>query len=541
MRRRDFLRALARASGGMLAFSPTLALALNQAARASRLTPRGPGQRFDYAWLKGEARHLCGQDYRSPRMALPESIRDLTWDQYQAIRYDSDQALWADDPDTPFRLQFFHLGLHFTTPVKMFEVSDGVARPIPYRPRLFRFDGAGVDAGRLPDGLGFAGFRLHPRGDWQRDIAAFLGASYFRAVGASKQYGLSARGLAVDTGLPRPEEFPEFTRFWFEHPLQSEPRLTLHALLDSPSVTGAYRFVIDGRGETLRMDVDSALYPRTAIERLGVAPLTSMYLVGENDRDAGWDWRPEIHDCDGLALHTGNGEWIWRPLSNPPRLRVNAFADDNPRGFGLLQRDQNFDHYQDDGAFYDRRPGVWVEPRSGWGRGAVQLVEIPTRDETFDNVVAFWNPEKPVRPGEELLFAYRLHWGARPPQSPPLARCVATRTGLGGVIGQRRDHFSWRFAVDFSGAPLPLNKAGVEVVPVISHSAGRVEITSARPLHAINGYRALFDVVPPDDDLTPIDLRLYLKRTDTGAPLTETWIYQWSPPPMDQRALHNPD
>jgi glucans biosynthesis protein len=313
----------------------------------------------------------------------------------------------------------------------------------------------------------------------------------------------------------------------------------VYAFLDSPSVTGAYRFIIERVSGDVIMDVDAALYPRKPIERLGVAPLTSMYQVGENSRRVAWDWRPEIHDSDGLAIHTGGGEWIWRPLANPPQLRFNAFADNNPRGFGLLQRDRNFDHYQDDGVFYERRPSLWVEPRGDWGKGSIQLVEIPTLDETFDNIVAFWNPDKPVQPGEETLFAYRLSWTGRAPR-PSLARCVATRTGLGGVVGQTREYFSWRFAVDFLGGPIDGLAGDVEVVPVIEHSSGRVEITSARPLHAINGYRAMFDVVPPEDDTTPINLRLYLKRKDNGEPLTETWIYQWSPPPMDQRDLHNP-
>ena len=185
------------------------------------------------------------------------------------------------------------------------------------------------------------------------------------------------------------------------------------------------------------MDVDAALYPRKAIERLGIAPLTSMFQYGENDRRMANDWRPEIHDSDGLAMWTGSGEWIWRPLANPRSMRFNAFADENPRGFGLLQRDRNFDHYQDDGVFYERRPSLWVEPKSGWGKGSVQLVEIPTVDETFDNIVAFWNPAAKPRAGEELLFSYRLHWGARPPVQASAARVVATRTGIGGVVGQQ--------------------------------------------------------------------------------------------------------
>jgi len=279
------------------------------------------------------------------------------------------------------------------------------------------------------------------------------------------------------------------------------------------------------------MDVDAALYPRRIIEKLGIAPLTSMYQHGENDRRMANDWRPEIHDSDGLALFTGGGEWVWRPLVNPAGVRVKSFFDDNPRGFGLLQRDRNFDHYQDDGAHYDYRPSLWVEPKTdvagAWGKGVVQLVELPAPDETFDNVVAFWNPAEKPRPGQELLFAYRLYWGTRMPLTPSLAQTVATRTGIGGVVGQKRKYFSWRFAVDFIGGELATLPRDAKVEPVITASRGKIEITSARPQKEIKGYRAMFDLRPTDSNPEPIDLRVYLRLN--GQPLSETWLYQ-SPP-----------
>jgi glucans biosynthesis protein len=224
-------------------------------------------------------------------------------------------------------------------------------------------------------------------------------------------------------------------------------------------------------------------------------------------------------------------------LVNPPNPRVNSYFDENPRGFGLLQRDRSFDHYQDDGAYYHRRPSLWVEPKAtasgGWGKGAVQLVELPAADETFDNIVAFWNPADKPQPGQELLFSYRLHWGGRMPFAPALAQVVATRTGIGGVVGQKRKYFSWRFAVDFAGGQLAALPKNAKVEPVISTSRGQVEITAARPQLEINGYRAMLDLKPTDDSTEPIDLRLYL-RID-GQPLTETWVYQWTPPPLAER------
>jgi len=524
MQRRDLLKASAA-----LALAGFPAAPLFAAARSpSRLKTLDQAQPFNYAWLKGRARAMASRPYQAPPNNVPPQVKALDWDQYQSIVYRKDHAMWAND-DLRFQVKFFHLGMYATQSVKIHEVRDGEAQELAYDPAMFDYGKSGLNGKAMPKDLGFAGFRVNFHTDLVRDVAAFLGASYFRAVGGEWQYGLSARGLAIDCGMPKPEEFPRFSEFWLERPTRNASTLVVYALLDSPSITGAYRFDI-APGATTVMDIDAALYPRKPIERLGIAPLTSMFLYGENDRRIGIDndWRPEIHDSDGLAMYTGNGEWIWRPLVNPSNLHFNAYADDNPRGFGLMQRDRNFDHYQDDGVFYNRRPSLWVEPKAGWGKGSVQLVEIPTVDETFDNIVAFWNPHAIPQPGQELLFGYRLHWGSKTPAVPDRAVVVATRTGIGGVVGKKRTYFSWRFAVDFAGGDLSLMGPHAKVEPVITASQGTLEITSARPLDDIRGYRALFDLRVPDHVKGPINLRMYLSVD--GQAMSETWQYQWTPP-----------
>ena len=469
MHRRELLK-----SAGALAFAGSSFMRWTDVLAAqSGLRHMGKPQPFDYAWLKGQARALAGEAYREQVASIPAEVEQLDWDQYQAIRYRPGHSLWAQER-ARFQVRFFHLGLFFRKPVRMYDIVGGVAQEVAYDPAMFNYGKSGLDGRKLPTDLGFAGFQVLHHNDLTRDIAAFLGASYFRAVGAEMQFGQSARGLAVDCGLGRPEEFPMFTSFWFEQPAPDSGTLTVYALMDSPSITGAYRFDIQPAA-TLVIDVDAALYPRKSIERLGIAPLTSMFQYGDNDRRVADDWRPEIHDSDGLAIWTGSGEWIWRPLTNPSILRFNAYLDENPRGFGLLQRDRNFENYQDDGAFYDRRPSVWVEPRTGWGKGSVQLVELPTADETFDNIVAFWNPEQKAQPGQEMLFSYRLHWGSVMPVASPLARVVATRTGIGGIIGQKRRYFSRRFMLDFAGGDLAMlgKDAKVEAVITASRSEER--------------------------------------------------------------------
>lgn len=529
LRRRDLLKST-------LLAAPLWNSLIAQADTAGSAAPAAGARGFDYATLKGRARALASRPYKAPGNLAPEKLRNLSYDQYQAIRFQRERALWFKE-DRGFRLEFFHLGRGFKEPVRMFELVEGREQEILYEPGLFDLQRSGVNPRGLPADLGFAGFRVHSATNWEADVAAFLGASYFRAVGsASRQFGLSARGLAIDTANGGPEEFPRFTAFWFERPPLNARSLVIYALMDSPSAAGAFRWEMTPGPRNL-MDVDASIYPRKAIDRLGIAPLTSMFQCGENDKRMANDWRPEIHDSDGLSICTGSGEWIWRPLNNPGDIRVSSYFDKGPRGFGLMQRDRNFEHYQDDGVFYNRRPSLWIEPRADWGAGAVQLVELPTLDETADNIVAFWNPVDKPKGGEELLFGYRMFWGDDAPMFQPLAQAVATRTGIGGVIGQPRRYFSWRFAVDFAGGELTMLPEGVTVEPVITASRGQIEIASARPIAYPQGdkrgYRAMFDIKPNDERADPIDLRMFLRCN--GQPLTETWMYQWAPPTVAGR------
>ncbi len=541
VRRREILKTAMALAAAQLPYADLARAAAPQtpvppSAPQSAAVGSGPAKPFDYAWLKGQARYLAGSLYLPSKDVLPPTMGGLSYDQYQSLRFRTDHSLWGS-AGLPFRLQFFHVGRGFAQAVHLYEVVDGQAREILYDTSMFEFDKAGIDPAVMRDHAGFAGFRVQFVTDWKADVAAFLGAAYFRAVGGdTRQYGLSARALAVDTAYPRPEEFPRFTSFWFERPPKGSDTLTMYALMDSPSIAGALRFFI-APGGTLVMDIDSAMYPRKPIDRLGIAPLTSMFYYAENDRRAVNDWRPEIHDSDGLSMWTGGGEWIWRPLTNPAQNHLNSYFDENPRGFGLMQRDRVWDHYQDDGVYYDRRPSLWVEPKSanhgGWGKGAVQLFEIPTADETSDNIVAFWNPAEKTKAGQELLFSYRLYWGTRMPYSSPLAQTIATRTGIGGTVGQKRQYYSWHFAVDFSGGELGALARDANVEAVITTSRGSTEHVTAHYVEEFKGYRALFDIKPPDDSNEAIDLRLYL-RID-GRPLTETWNYQWTPPPVKDR------
>ncbi|MGH6886378.1 MAG: glucan biosynthesis protein, partial [Geminicoccales bacterium] len=349
----DVARRFFLASAGAL----PLAAALWPSLAVAEGLSMGKPWSFDFGWLRSQAKRLAARPYEPPVLRSAETLERIDYDAYQQIRFLSDHALWAKDGG-PYPIEFFHLGRFFKAPVRLHVVEAGQAREILYSPSLFSF-GTTRLAEDLPADLGFAGFRVM-NGGGKTDWLAFLGAAYFRSSGELDQYGLSTRGVAIDPGMPTPEEFPRFTSFWFEPSAADSRTVLIYALLDGPSIAGAYRLeCTKARGAVI--DVDVVLYPRADIQRMGVAPLTSMFWFAETDRRRAQDWRPEIHDSDGLAMWTGTGERIWRPLNNPPRVQVSAFSDSNPKGFGLLQRDRSFENYQDDGVFYDRRPSVWVE------------------------------------------------------------------------------------------------------------------------------------------------------------------------------------
>jgi glucans biosynthesis protein len=482
---------------------------------------------FDYQKVVDEAKRLAGERYREPSdSAVPAALRQLGYDGYQAIRARAETTLWADLQGVMFRMQFFPVGFLYTRPVAIHVVTDGVAEEVAPRPELFDWSDAGIP--QPPERIAFAGLRLlfplH-RPDHHDEVAAFLGASYFRILGREQAYGLSARGLALDTGLQRREEFPHFRAFWLVRPAPGAREITFFALLDSPSLTGAYRFVLRPGTET-SLEVTATLHLRADVAALGLAPLTSMFIAGENMDRRALDFRPEVHDSDGLLIETGAGERIWRPLTNPRELRVSAFADTNPRGFGLLQRDRDFGSYQDLQAQYHRRPSYWAEPIGEWGEGEVRLLEIPSDAEIHDNIAAFWVPRTPTRRGETIERSWRLHAFAGPTRAPRGGRVLATRIGSVNLPGTgEQPRAARRFVVDFDGGDLDVLRPEQPVAPEVTVTAGKVLRTHVEPLPDRRAWRLTLDVEP--EGRNPVEMRAFLRLYDEA--LTETWAYAWRP------------
>jgi len=467
--------------------------------------------------------------YEPPVDVLPDALRGMTYDQYRSIRFRPEAALWRGG--ARFEAQFFHPGFLFRHPVTVYTVEQGQVEELAFDPELFRYDAEAeelADAGRSD--LGFAGFRLHyplNSPEYLDEVVVFLGASYFRLVGPGQVYGLSSRGLAIDTALPSGEEFPAFRKFWLFRPEPDADSITILALLDSPSVTGAFRFDLQA-GSEVAMAVEKRLFARADVAKIGIAPLTSMFFFGEASVRAHDDFRPRVHDSEGLMMQTAAGEWIWRPLTNPVRLRGGSLRDERPRGFGLVQRSRDFSEYLDLEAEYHRRPSQWVTPIDGdWGFGGVELVEIPTSDETSDNIVAYWVADTPLRTGDRRQYRYRLTLFDDVPPGEPPARVVRTRSGWGAVPGvaDPPPRSLRRYIVDFAGGELDALGPDDAVEPLLEAGSGRVDDLHVWRLPDHAGWRATFLLDPEDGQAA--DLRLVL--TLDGRPITETWNHVWYP------------
>jgi periplasmic glucans biosynthesis protein len=495
-------------------------------APAQAPTPAPAPPPFTFATVQRFAQERAAHAYRIRSTPLPRELADLNYQQYSEIQFRQAAALWHNQ--SMFEVQFFHRGFNFDRRVNIYEVQpSGLVRALAYYPSLFTF-GRDVPRVALPANLGFAGLAVHyplNTPGFKDEVIAFLGASYFRALGRNAGYGVSARGLAVNTATTAGEEFPYFTDFWLVQPQPNQRSMTIYALLDSPSITGAYEF--DVRPGTIsQVLVSGVLYARQTVDKLGIAPLTSMFLYGEGTTRGRFDdWRPEVHNSDGLMMQTGTGEWLWRPLENPDKLQVNRFMDESPKGFGLIQRDRDFADYQDPDSQYERRPSYWIQPLGDWGKGGIELVEIPSDEEIHDNIDAYWVPSAQLTPRAPFRFSYLLsayldsghRW-------PPGGEAIATR--FGPVMNGATPVSGMRLVLlDFAGGDLDSLLPSQLVHADVAADGGTISHVTVQRIPESGVWRVTMEVKPTGDD--PVDLRCYLDLY--GEALTETWNYQWTP------------
>jgi glucans biosynthesis protein len=471
------------------------------------------------------ARELAKKPFENPHRDLPASLADLKAAQYNKIKFRDDQAFFKGSP-SGFSMELYHPGYMYDVPVSINVIEDGKVKPVPYSTSLFDTSQAGISDNDVGS-QGYAGLRLKYPLDTvtsNEEIASFLGASYFRVMGRDQVPGPIARALAIDLAGPSGEEIPVFREFWVQKPADDAQTVTVYALLDSKRVTGAYQFDITP-GERTVTSVKATLFFRDKIEKLGIAPLSSMYLYGEQKRRHFNDYRNEVHSSDGLLIHNGQGEWLWRPLENPQHLQISSFLDQNPKGFGLLQRDRDFDHYQDETAHFEKRPGYWVKPKGDWGKGHVELVEIPSPDETNENIVVFWVPDaKPVA-GSSITMSYDLVAMTKGRDLRGLARAGSTR--ISDIAPKEGDTpTGHRFILNFSGGDLDYYLSDVANIKAdISASSAKVSNVSVVADKENGGVRVIFDIAATGDAPTS-NLRAFIRYKNRV--LSETWTMPWT-------------
>ena len=481
------------------------------------------------------ARELAGDEYAFPSSGLPGALSSLTYDEYRAIQFRPESAIWSGE--SPFEVQLFHPGFIYPHPVRIHLVHEGEITELSFDQTLFEYLEAAAHveapAAQLANSgsatAGYAGFRIHYslNSDASKDeVAVFLGASYFRLLGPGHAHGLSSRGLAVDVAEETGEEFPDFTAFWLMQPEAGAAAMTFFGLLEGPSVVGAYRFDLEPREQTV-LSVETRLFARRDVRKLGVAPLTSMFLYGPDTAAQFDDYRAQVHDSEGLLMHTSRDEWIWRPLSNRAGVQVTSLRDVGPRGFGLVQRDRSFENYLDLEARYHRRPSQWVAVEGNWGVGGVELVELPTPSEFNDNIVAYWSPEELFQTGDERSYRYRLITFDTRLAEQDMGQVERMRTGTDALPGKetgRADSLR-RFVVDFRGGVLETLDPSEVVTASLATSSGEVSEPVVQRLPDELGHRATFNVQP--DGRTPTDMTLFLEVA--GRRVSETWSYLWVP------------
>lgn len=494
----------------------------------SSACPAEPTKPTRFKDVVEKAQMLSERPFLKTDNNVPDSLKKIGYDEWRDIRFNTAKSLWANNP---FSVQFFHLGGLYQEPVVINSVDKNTTTKIPFSLNLFDYTQSN-QAGLLLDDLGFAGFRVHypiNSAEYADEIISFIGASYFRALGKNLVYGISARGLAVDIAELTGEEFPYFREFWIINPAPKAKELLFYALLESESLTGAYSFVIRPGEETL-VKVKSVLFFRKKIRKLGLAPLTSMFFYGENTNSkAGIDFRPEVHDSDGLLIQETSGEWTWHPLINPENLLINSFGGGQPLGFGLIQRDMNFDHFQDLEARYDKRPSVWISPKSDWGPGHIELLQIPTENEFNDNIGAYWVIDKSFEPGQSFEYDYTMKWHAGNRKRSVLASIESTRI----VTKPDNVMFIIEFIPDPSQADFSLENISTDIQIFNGYTVTANQIIE-NPV--TNGWRLVLKVDLNEEGMLnkmlskqspSVELRAFLKQDNI--PISETWSYTYLP------------
>ncbi|HUX82497.1 MAG TPA: glucan biosynthesis protein G [Halothiobacillus sp.] len=481
----------------------------------------GSAHAFGLSDVVIQAKQLASSGYQ-PTPKIPESLTQIDQSTYGRIAFKPSVQLW---PSSRFNIQPIAAGYIYQRPVELYEVTPQSVAPIVFDKGQFDWPSPSF-AQSVPANLGFAGFSIdYPlSGQDSNDLMlTFLGGAQFGVVAANQVEGAHARGVAIDTGLPQGEQFPMFTKFWLVHPDPADHHLVIYALLDSPSLTGAYEFVIRPDGDRVNVHVTANLFPRNKIDRVGLAPLSTMYFYGQIGQRPAGQWRPAAFESDGLLMHMGEGNWVYRSLLNPSALRVNQFDADGIRGFGFMQRQKRFCYFEDVIARFEDRPSLWVTTEAGFGKGKVVLVQIPTNSDLHENQIAFFQPSDLVDADHPLAFAYTLSVGNSSVADEPLAVVRRPLIGTVKVNADNKTDNAYRINLDFSGGKLAGLAPGSPVIAQIE-TAGTANVLEQAvvPLPDPGHWRLSMLLSPVGRAEVHVDATLAIGKKV----LSETWRYE---------------
>ena len=445
-------RALVKTFAGHLALLALLGRnGISPAGAATELFQ--PPEAFPEDFVVNLARERAKQPYVEAKVAMPDNWQSLTFDQYRDIRFDIEKSIWRGAPHgfsidlLPYRFFYYDAGRYLCRggrPAVAASITCPISSPSGRWCRSRRAISISI--------MRVSGCAIRSTGkDYFDEFAVFQGASYFRAIAKGQIYGLSARGLAIDTGQPQGEEFPFFRAFWIEEPPAAAATVRIHALLDSALGDGRLTASTSRPAKSTQMDVEVSIFPRRDLEHAGFAPLTSMYLFDELERASFDDYRPAVHDSDGLMMLTGAGEWIWRPLANPKTLQVSAFSTSTQRGFGLMQRKRRYGDFSILNRNMSAGRACGSSPSATGARARSSFMRSPRAWRSTTISSPSGGRARRSRKAPNSRFAYRLNWATngRRSRQDNKAMVEVFRRRSQCPSGQAR-----LFVIDFAGGNL---------------------------------------------------------------------------------------
>ena len=482
------------------------------------VTASSSKQEINFEYVQKQAELLSKSKYNEPLKIK----NDLTIDEYSQITFNASKALWMNEA-LLFRLEFFHLGYIYNTPLAVNEFKGLYSQDIRFTNDLFNFGNLNKDTSdKAKDLEGYAGLKILcqlNRPNQFDELISVLGNEKFRALGRYNIYGLYAAPL-ITIGINNKINLAHYTKFWLGKPESKSDHLTMCAIADSPEATIAFHYEIYP-GDDTKVKTKSTIYPRIDTLSVGIAPMSTLYFSGINTLSRYNLYYSQFHYSDNLIISSEKNVFS-QPLENYEQTVVNEVKTKDIKFFGLSQRDRNYDHYQTLFIALHLMPTLWIKPDNDWQKGKVVLVETPANNPNTLNIYAFWVPEEKLHKGKVYSYDYTMHWAINEPDPDTGPGCVSsTKVGLDG------DNIC--FAIKFTGTML-------KKLPAVANITSLTTISSNSKITDIkiqkdpfdNQWIALITASKPvkvDNKQSQVSLSCTLMYGNK--PITETWMYKW--------------